>query len=102
MRIVFIIGKSWNQSCGNLWIKGINFQITRYVEKGFIVKEINFDADNKHHRYFEKVKYLDVEKMSLFANAVNFKIKHIFGNYHLDAFNEETSDRLILILEWHI
>ena len=28
-----------------------------------------------------------------------FKIKHIFGNYHLDAFDEKTSDRLILVLE---
>lgn len=80
-------------------INGTTFEINRYIEKGFIVKEINFDADDERHTYFEKVKYLDREKMNLFIGEVGFKIKHIFGNYQLEPFNEETSDRLILVLE---
>lgn len=80
-------------------IDGITFNITRYIEKGFIVKEINFDADGEHHRYFEKVKCLDLDKINLYINSVGFKIKHIFGNYNLDVFDEATSDRLILVLE---
>lgn len=80
-------------------IDGITFNITRYVENGFIVKEINFDADGEHHTYFEKVKVLDLPKIKTYLNSVNFKIKYIFGNYQLDDFNEETSDRLILVLE---
>jgi SAM-dependent methyltransferase len=80
-------------------IDGIEFKITRYLESGFIVKEINFDADGEHHKYFEKVKNLDLAKINTYVNAVDFKIKHIFGNYHLDAFDEKTSDRLILVLE---
>jgi len=80
-------------------INDITFKINRYVKNGFIVKEINFDADNEHHTYFEKVKNLDLKKIKTYLNSVDFKIKHIFGNYELEAFNEETSDRLILILE---
>ena len=80
-------------------IDGITFKLTRYVENGFIVKEINFDADGEHHTYFEKVKCLDLTKINLYLNSVGFKIKHTFGNYQLDAFNENTSDRLILVLE---
>lgn len=80
-------------------INGIDFEITRYVENGFIVKEINFDADNAHHKYFEKVKYIDLEKMKSFNNAINFKIKHTFGDYQLNNFDEQNSDRLILVLE---
>jgi hypothetical protein len=82
-----------------LLIDDIEFNISRYVENGFIVKEINFDADGEHHRFFERVKNLDLEKINKYVSSVDFKIKHIFGNYQLDNFNENTSDRLILVLE---
>jgi len=82
-----------------LTVEGISFKINRYVKNGFIVKEINFDADGEHHTYFEKVKVLDLPKIKTYLNSVDFKIKHIFGNYQLEDFNEETSDRLILVLE---
>ena len=32
-------------------------------------------------------------------SEVGFKVKHTFGNYQLEKFNEQTSDRLILVLE---
>ncbi|WP_372792260.1 cyclopropane-fatty-acyl-phospholipid synthase family protein [Lutibacter sp.] len=80
-------------------IEGISFKINRYIKNGFIIKEINFDADGKHHTYFEKVKSLDLPKIKTYLNSVDFKIKHTFGNYQLEDFNEETSDRLILVLE---
>ncbi|SNR36371.1 SAM-dependent methyltransferase [Lutibacter flavus] len=80
-------------------IDGITFKISRYLKNGFIVKEINFEADGKHHTYFEKVKSLDLTKINSYLTAVGFKIKHTFGNYQLDPFNEEVSDRLILVLE---
>ncbi|MFK5957294.1 MAG: methyltransferase domain-containing protein [Lutibacter sp.] len=80
-------------------INGITFEINRYLKNGFIIKEINFDADGKQHTYFEKVKCLDLPKIKLYLNSVNFKIKHTFGNYQLDDFDEEISDRLILVLE---
>lgn len=80
-------------------IQGITFTISRYIKNGFIVKEINFNADGRQHTYFEKVKILDLEKIKLYLNSVDFKIKHTFGNYQLESFNEITSDRLILVLE---
>lgn len=80
-------------------IQNINFNISRYFKDGFIVKEINFEADGNYHTYFEKVKNLDLTKINIFVNSVGFKIKHIFGNYQLDTFDETTSDRLILVLE---
>ena len=80
-------------------IDGITFNLSRYVENGFVIKEINFDTDGENHTYFEKVKCLDLTKINLYLDSVGFKIKHTFGNYQLDAFNENTSDRLILVLE---
>ena len=80
-------------------IDGITFNIKRYLKNGFIIKEINFNADGEHHTFFEKVKCLDLTKINLYLDSVGFKIKHTFGNYQLDVFNEDTSDRLILVLE---
>lgn len=82
-----------------LTIDNITFKINRYVKNGFVVKEINFDANGEHHTYFEKVKSLDLAKINSYVNSVGFKIKHTFGDYQLEKFNEETSDRLILVLE---
>lgn len=82
-----------------LTVDYITFKINRYVKDGFIIKEINFEADGKHHTYFEKVKSLDLEKINSYVNSVGFKIKYTFGNYQLEKFNEETSNRLILVLE---
>jgi len=80
-------------------INAIEFHITRYIKNEFIIKEINFEADGKQHTYFEKVKCLDLSKIKLYVNTVGFTIKHTFGNYFLEKFNDETSDRLILVLE---
>lgn len=80
-------------------IDRITFHITRYVKDGFIVKEINFKADGEQHTFYEKVKILNLEKINSYLNSVGFKIKHIFGNYQLENFNEASSDRLILVLE---
>jgi SAM-dependent methyltransferase len=80
-------------------IDGITFHISRYIEKGFIVKEIRFEADGEEHIFFEKVKSLNLEKINTYINSVGFKIKHIFGNYQLADFDPKTSDRLILVLE---
>lgn len=80
-------------------IDGITFHISRYLEKGFIVKEIRFEADGEQHIFFEKVKSLNLEKINSYIASVGFKIKHIFGNYQLADFDPKTSDRLILVLE---
>jgi len=80
-------------------IDRITFHITRYIKDGFIVKEINFDAEGERHTFYEKVKILNLAKINSYLNSVGFKIKHIFGDYQLEKFNETTSDRLILVLE---
>ncbi|SDW95358.1 Methyltransferase domain-containing protein [Lutibacter oricola] len=80
-------------------IDAITFNIKRYVDGKFIVKEINFEADNENHTYFEKVKSLDLPKIKTYMDSVGFNIKHIFGDYQLSEFNETTSDRLILVVE---
>ena len=78
---------------------GITFQINKYVKNNFLMKEIYFEADQKEHHFSEKLQCLDLSTMENFAKMAGLKISHTFGNYNLDTFDKEVSDRLILILE---
>jgi len=80
-------------------IDEITFEISRYTKDGFIIKEINFVTDGKQHTYYEKVKLLPLEKIKKFLEIVGFSIKYVFGDYELNTFDEEKSNRLILVLE---
>lgn len=79
-------------------IDNIDFNITREIKNGFIVKEISFFADDEHHCYVEKVKYLDIEKFKIYFETAGLKIQHIFGDYQLNTFNEHNSKRLIFVV----
>ena len=78
-------------------VDNITFNIKREIKNGFIFKHISFFADEKQHNYTERVKYLDLPKMTSFLEKVGFKIKNVFGNYSLDNYNSKTSDRLIIV-----
>ncbi|MCF6181329.1 class I SAM-dependent methyltransferase [Lutibacter sp.] len=80
-------------------IDGITFKMHRFIENGFVHKQIKFFADGKNHEFIEKVKLIDFKKAEFYMKTVGFTIKHKFGNYQLEDFNEATSDRLILVLE---
>ena len=80
-------------------IDGITFNISRYIEGKFIVKQIEFNADGEAHKYFEKVKNLDLECIQQYMSLAGLKIKHIFGDYQLNEFDKNNSDRLIIIAE---
>lgn len=78
-------------------IKDINFNISKKIEEGRIVKTIKFDDKNQKYVFKEDVKayfYTDFERLFKLSG---FKIIEHFGNYDLNPFVEKQSDRLILI-----
>ena len=77
-------------------INNIQFDITRQVKDGFILKDIRI-TDGKEQQFQEKVKAITLADYSEFITNAGLKIIDIFGNYKLDNFDEEISDRLILI-----
>lgn len=80
-------------------VDGITFDIQRRFDGTHIFKDINFDADGKNHSYTERVQGLKKNDfVSLLSNA-NFEILHSFGNFNLDEFEENSSDRLIIIAQ---
>ncbi|TJY34070.1 SAM-dependent methyltransferase [Pontimicrobium aquaticum] len=78
-------------------INGIDFRLKRYVENGFIVKDISFEANEKPYHYQELVKVLTLKDFeNMFAKA-NIQLLDVFGDYKLNKFNKHNSERLIMI-----
>ncbi len=75
----------------------ILFHIEKYVEDGYIVKNIRFSDKGEDYFFTERVKALTLEDFQEYFEVANVKLIHVFGDYQLNSFNKETSDRLILI-----
>lgn len=80
-------------------VDGIDFYISKKVADGKIVKSISFEHKNKDYSFKEEVKaftFSDFERM--FKNS-GFRILNHFGDYSLNPFDENTSNRLIFICQ---
>jgi len=75
----------------------IQFNITRKVKDGYILKDVRIIDGKEEQQFQEKVKALTLADFSEFITNARLKIIDIFGNYKLEAFNAQNSDRLILI-----
>ena len=78
-------------------INGVQFNLSRKVEDGFIIKNIEVNHNEDRFSFQEKVKALTKENFSEILTFAGLQIIDTFGNYKLDEFNHQTSDRLIII-----
>lgn len=78
-------------------VKGVDFHITRFYHEGFILKNIQFEDEGEPFNYTEKVKALTLDDFRTYFREAGIHLEFTFGNYHLDRFDQETSDRLILV-----
>lgn len=79
--------------------EGVDFLITKRIEKNRIIKRIEFKAEDTTHFFEEKVFLYDANSFLKFAASTGFNLAAQFGDYALNPFNEQTSDRLILIFK---
>lgn len=80
-------------------VKGIEFHLTRSVKNGYILKDINFEDEGTLYHFTERVKALSLDDFKEYFSRAGIALKHVFGNYHLEEFDEDSSDRLILIFQ---
>ena len=80
-------------------IDDITFNIKRYVEDGYILKDISFSDKGAKHVYTEKVKALSLEDFQKYFKIANIDLLDIFGDYKLGKYNKENSERLIMIFK---
>lgn len=80
-------------------VKGIKFHLKRYIQDGFIYKEIAFTDEDKDFRFTEKVKALTLKDFQKYFEQSDIKLLHCFGDYQLNDFNKSNSERLILVFQ---
>ena len=73
------------------------FIINRYLENDLLVKDISILLNNKSYKFQEKVKAYRIDDfLAMFKNC-NLKLKEIYGDYKLNSFNKNSSNRLIMV-----
>lgn len=80
-------------------VGGIDFHLKRYVENDYIIKDIRFDADGKSHHYQERIKALTLQDFELLFEQANAYLLDVFGDYKLNKFRPQTSERLVMIFK---
>jgi len=80
-------------------IDDITFTIKKEIKNGYILKHIHFIVDDNTHSFTERVSALTYKDFQNYFNQAGLKITNTFGNYDLKPFNNENSDRLIMILK---
>lgn len=78
-------------------IDKITFHIHRYVKDGYIFKDISFRDNNENYAFTEKVKALTLDDFQTYFKKAGIELLFTFGDYNLETFNPEKSQRLILI-----
>jgi len=78
-------------------VDGIRFDIRKKLESGFIVKDIRFDDQGQSYYFQERVKAISCATFLHYFDVADLELVHIFGDYHLNPFDEATSDRMIFV-----
>ncbi len=78
-------------------IDGVLFDITREVKDGFIVKNIKVIDGEKVYNFQEKVQALTIDNFKEMIAKTDLVVDNFYGNYNLDIFDADTSDRLIIV-----
>ena len=78
---------------------GIDFHIKKKIEDEHVIKDIVFSQNGKEFHFFEKVKLHTLEKIGEYAEEFGFERQAIFGDYFLNAFEDNTSPRCINIFK---
>lgn len=78
-------------------IAGIDFEITKEIIDKRVIKTIRFTDQNEDFEFQEKVSLFDLEDFKAMYHKSGLDLLHVFGDYQLNAFDPENSDRLILI-----
>lgn len=78
-------------------IDGIEFHLNKFVSDGKIIKHINFEHRNKDFAFEERVQAFELPDFERMLTKSGLRIDKTFGNYSLQDYDENKSDRLILV-----
>ena len=80
-------------------IDGVEFHLTRHFDGESIIKTIKFDVDGQAHEFEERVKAIRrLSFLEYFRNA-KLMLLDTFGDYELNEYIPESSERMIFIVK---
>lgn len=74
---------------------GILFHIHKKIEDHYVVKTINFSDAGQDFEFTERVKLHTPEQINQYAKSTGFERIKVWGDYHLNEFNQHSSPRCI-------
>ena len=77
--------------------RGIRFLQRRKIDSGKIIKNISFRCAEKDYRFEEHLQLYTLDDFKKMFEAYNLEVTNTFGDYALNSFDENISDRLIII-----
>ena len=80
-------------------VDGITFTQKRYLDNGYIIKDISFTFENKPFLFQERVKAFTLSDFEALFQQANANLLDIFGNYKLHKFDIKESPRLIMVFK---
>ncbi|PNQ72726.1 SAM-dependent methyltransferase [Hanstruepera neustonica] len=80
-------------------VEGITFELKRYVEDGYIVKDIAFTYEDETYHYQERVRAFTLADFEALFEKAGVYLLDVFGDYKLRKFDAKTSERLIMIFK---
>lgn len=78
-------------------IDGVNFIITKKIEKDFIVKTINVEDKGKEYAFEEKVKAISRVEFQECFKLAGLTVEQVYGSYTFQDFDPKSSERMIFI-----
>lgn len=78
-------------------VDGITFNLKRFVENGYLIKDISFEAEGAHYNFQERVKAFTLEDFKAMFEKAGLQLLDVFGDYKLKKYHPDFSERLIMI-----
>lgn len=78
-------------------IEGIDFHIRKHIDHHIIYKSIVFSDQGQDYQFCEQVNLFTLDDFKTMYAQAGFEIVALYGNYRMEPFDPQTSDRLILI-----
>jgi len=80
-------------------VDDITFHLKRYVEDGYIIKDINFEDNGQQYKFQERVRAFTLTDFEQLFEKAGVYLLDIFGDYKLNKFHKSTSKRLVMIFK---
>lgn len=80
-------------------VDGIEFKMKRYIDNGYILKDIEFAFEGKDYKFQERVRAFTLNDFKKLFEQAGVYLLDVFGDYKLHKFDTKESKRLIMIFK---